>query len=110
MADHRTGSENKQQRWSDRIAAWKESGLSQKQYCIQHQLTYSTFVYWRGRLKRLNGDDLASGKVRFLPVRFKQDNQAALTLRLNDRYSIEIRPGFDPDLLCQVIQAVRQVA
>lgn len=100
MTEHRTGSENKQQRWSDRIAAWKDSELSQKQYCDQHQLTYSTFVYWRSRLKRLNGDDLASGKVRFLPVRFKQDNEAALTLWIDDRHRIEIRPGFDPDLLC----------
>lgn len=109
MADHHGGSESKQQLWSDRIAAWKESGLSQKQYCDQHQLTYSTFVYWRGRLKRLNGDDTTSGKVNFLPVMFRKE-QAILTLRISDRHSIEIRPGFDPDLLGQVIQAVQQVA
>jgi len=100
---------NKQQLWSDRIAAWKDSGLCQKQYCDEHQLTYSTFVYWRGRLKRMNGDDLASGKVNFLPVKFKQEDQASLILRINDRHSIEIRPGFDPDLLGKVIQAVQQV-
>lgn len=103
-------SENKQQLWSDRIADWKDSGLSQKRYCLQHQLTYSTFVYWRGRLKRLNGDDPAPGKVNFLPVTLKQENQATLTLRVNGRYSIEIHPGFDPDLLGKVIQAVQQVA
>lgn len=100
---------NKQQRWSDHVAAWKGSGLSQKQYCNQQQLTYSTFVYWRGRLKPLNGDDLASGKVSFLPVTFRQEDQATLMLRINDRYSIEIRSGFDSDLLGKVIQAVQQV-
>ena len=109
MDDQRAGSGDKQQRWSDRIAAWKASGLSQRQYCDQHQLTYSTFVYWRGRLKRLNGDNLASGKVSFLPVALKQADQATLTLRINDRHSIEIRPGFDPGLLGKVIQAVQQV-
>lgn len=102
--------ENKQQLWSDHITAWKDSGLSQKQYCDQHQLIYSTFVYWRGRLKRLNGDGLASGKVNFLPVRLKQDNQVTLTLRINDRHSIEIRPGFDSDLLGKIIRVVQQVA
>jgi len=110
MNDLPTGIENKQQLWSDRIAAWKASGLSQKQYCDQHKLTYSTFVYWRGRLKRLNGDDIASGKVSFLPIALKRERDSALTLRINDRHSIVIRPGFDPELLIQVIQAVEPVA
>jgi hypothetical protein len=103
-------SENKQQLWSDRIAAWKDSGLSQRHYCDRHQLTYSTFVYWRGRLKQLNRDNHTAGKVSFLPVKFKQEDQATLILRINDRHSIEIHPGFDPDLLGKVIQAVQKVA
>ena len=102
-----TDSQNKQQLWSDRIAAWKKSGLSQKQYCDQHQFTYSTFIYWRGRLKRMNGDDIDSGKVNFLPVEVKQEDQAVLILRIDDRHSIEIHCGFDPDLLRKVIQVVQ---
>ncbi len=50
MADHLTSLDDKQRFWSDTIAAWKDSGLSQKKYCDQEQLTYSTFVYWRGRV------------------------------------------------------------
>ncbi len=68
MTDHLTSSGDKQRFWSDRVAAWKDSGLSQQKYCEQEQLTYTTFIYWRGRLKQLADDGAAAGKVNFVPV------------------------------------------
>ncbi len=107
---YRTRSENNHQLWAKKIAAWKTSGLTQRAYCDQHQLVYSTFVYWRGRLKQFKADDHASGKVSFLPVTLKHGSSTTLTLRINDQHSVEITPGFDPDLLGKVIQAVQKVA
>ncbi len=28
------------------IGAWQQSGLSQKQFCLQNTITHSTFYYW----------------------------------------------------------------
>ncbi len=109
MNDHLTSPDDKQRFWSDRIAAWKDSGLSQQKYCDQEQLTYTTFVYWRGRLKQLADDGSNSGKVNFIPLMFKQERDAKLTLQINGRHGVDIRPGFDPALLGQVIRAVQQV-
>lgn len=109
MTDQATVPENKHHLWTDRIAAWEGSGLSQQTYCDQAQLTYSTFVYWRSRLKQLKSEDTASSKVSFVPVAFRPKVTSALRLTINDQYSIEIQSGFDPDLLGQVIQAVQQV-
>ncbi|WP_419628885.1 IS66 family insertion sequence element accessory protein TnpA, partial [Thiolapillus sp.] len=32
--------------WQSHIAAWQQSGLTQKAYCEQQELRYSTFGYW----------------------------------------------------------------
>jgi hypothetical protein len=109
MTDHPTSSDDKQSLWSDRIAAWKDSGLSQQKYCDQEHLTYTTFVYWRGRLRQLADDACASGKVHFAPVMIRQESDAKLTLQINGLHGVDIRPGFDPALLCQVIRAVQQI-
>ncbi len=109
MADHLTSLDDKQRFWSDTIAAWKDSGLSQKKYCDQEQLTYSTFVYWRGRVRQLADDGSVSGKVNFVPVMFKPESDAKLTLQINGMHGVDIHPGFDPVLLSQVIRAVQQV-
>ncbi|HBE92779.1 MAG TPA: hypothetical protein DDW55_09715 [Gammaproteobacteria bacterium] len=104
-----TITERKRRLWSDRIASWRQSGLSQRAYCEQHQLALGTFAYWRGRLKKLEAGDHA-GKPRFLPVTLKQQSHASLTLLINGRHQLEIKSDFDPDFLSKVVQAVQQVA
>ena len=109
MAQSQQKRDSKREIWSDRIASWKQSGLSQRAYCEQHQLVLGTFCYWRSHLK----DQETVGRAvrpRFLPVSLKQSGGAALVLKINGRHSIEIQPDFDPDLLRKVVQAVQQVA
>ena len=109
MAQSQDSTEYKRKIWSERIASWKESGISQRAYCEQHQLVLGTFCYWRSRLKEQKSGGHAD-KPRFLPVMLTQPKHAALILKINDRHSIEIKPGFDPDLLSKVVRAVQLTA
>ena len=38
--------------WQLHIAAWQQSGLTQKAYCEHQELRYSTFGYWVRKLRR----------------------------------------------------------
>ena len=104
-----TITERRRRLWSERIASWKKSGISQRAYCEQHQLALGTFAYWRGRLKKLEAGD-HTGKPRFLPVTLKQQSHASFTLLINGRHQLEIQSDFDPDLLNKIVQALQQVA
>jgi len=42
----------KAQFWQQHFAAWQASGLSQTEYCKQHDLKFSNFAYWRTRNNR----------------------------------------------------------
>ena len=95
---------SKHQYWTQQIAAWKNSGQSQQAFCTEQQLTYSQFIYWRSRLKQ---DKPLSTAVTFLPVQRKK-TMAGFTLRLNGQHCVDIGPGFNPDLLRQVVAAVEQ--
>jgi len=37
----------KQQLWDQNIQAQKQSGLSQKQWCQEKDISYHTFKYWK---------------------------------------------------------------
>ncbi len=43
---------SKAQLWQAHFAAWKSSGLSQAEYCKQHDLKLSNFTYWRSRVNK----------------------------------------------------------
>jgi len=39
--------------WQNHIKAWEAGKSSQREYCRQHNLTFSSFGYWRQRLKKV---------------------------------------------------------
>jgi transposase-like protein len=49
------------------IEDWSRSGLSQKQYCLQHNIAYHTFYYWYKRYRTASGDS-TEGKSLFVPL------------------------------------------
>jgi hypothetical protein len=95
--------------WSERIAEWETSGLSQSTFCQQHGLVYGTFIYWRSHLKKFN-TKAVQPPISFLAVTCKPAKQSTLILKLNGQHSIELKSGFDPELLREVVQAVQQFA
>ena len=42
----------KQKNWIERIKAWEKSGISQREYCREKNISFSAFQYWRKRLKK----------------------------------------------------------
>src|SRR5215216_1939768 len=59
-----------QQKYFDNIIRWQQSGLSQKAWCAQNGITYSSFHYWYKRFrnekadyKQITGDGFVHLKV-----------------------------------------------
>ena len=100
--------EQKRTYWKQHIDSWQEAGLSQAEYCRRHNLKHHQLLYWKRRfLKTETG-------VSFVPVKLEdlldipaQPDQASLCLVINNHFKIEIRAGFDAQLLRQLIFALR---
>ena len=61
---------NSQEQMFAMIASWKQSGLSQKDYCEQNQIHYHVFHYWYKRYRdgRLVSKETDPG---FVPLNIK---------------------------------------
>lgn len=44
-----------EQRWRERLAAWRQSGLSQQAFCQAHGFSVSSFSHWKSKLARRDG-------------------------------------------------------
>jgi hypothetical protein len=57
------------------IASWKQSGLSQKAYCEQHNIRYYVFHYW---YKRYRDEHLSTREASFISVDVNPDSSSTL--------------------------------
>ena len=100
--------EQKRTYWKQHIDSWQETGLSQTEYCRQHNLKHHQLVYWKKRFLKTETD------VSFVPIKLEDlldipapPDQPSLRVVINDQFKIEINAGFDALLLRQVILALR---
>jgi hypothetical protein len=94
------------QRWRERIAAWQQSGQTQKVFCQHQRLALSSFQRW-WRIFKSEEECDSPVPMAFLPVRVKETKRSQLTVVVNDNLRIEIPADFDPNALRQLIDVLR---
>ena len=100
--------EQKRSYWKQQIEQWQKTGLSQAEYCRRNNLKHHQLVYWKKRYLK------AETEVSFVPVQLEAlldipapADQASLTVIIDNQFKVEIAAGFDPQLLRQVVTALR---
>lgn len=101
---------DKKQYWRKHVASWRESNLSQVEYCRLNDLSIKNFGYWKRKESKA-----VSVHPRFFPLVAAGIGPMALrtsALQLNiqeKRFSIEIDEDFSPMLLRRLITTLEQV-
>jgi transposase len=69
--------------WSEHYRSWQASGLSQRDYCAQAGLSYSSFDHWRRRAREVAGDAPSSAdtpatqrKLTLVPARLDASSES----------------------------------
>ena len=103
--------EQKRSYWKQHIDSWQQTGLTQVEYCRQHNLKHHQLVYWKKRFLKTETN------VSFVPLKLEdlleipaRQDQSSLTLVISNQFKIQIRAGFDAQLLRQLIFALRGVS
>ena len=101
--------------WSEHIAAWQRSGLSQGAYCRRHGLSQSSLSYWRKRLETTAGEQGASF-VTLVPVPLPASAQAdfpttlePIRVHVGNAFRIEIRGDFAAPVLEKLVRTLTRL-
>lgn len=62
-------------RWKERIQAWKESGLTQKDWCRANHVCMTSFSTWKRRIEETENRKVTSNDL--VDISFALDNPAA---------------------------------
>ena len=100
-------------RWRERVLAWEESGLSQKEFCRRAKVSVHTFRWWRYSLRLLDGrrgNPVGDGDQRpaFVEVTVTPSSPGAagprgVVIELPGGPVIRVEPGFDAVALKEVL-------
>jgi hypothetical protein len=103
--------EQKRTYWKQHIESWQQTGLTQAEYCRRHNLKHYQLVYWKKRFLKTETN------VSFVPLKLEdlldtplRPDRALLCLVIDNHFKVEIRAGFDAQLLRQLIFALRGLA
>ena len=109
------GSSEKAAYWSEHIAAWHKSGLSQGAYCRRHGLSQSSWGYWRKRLARL-ANEAAAPCFAIVPVPLSASPQSDMAtapepmlVHVGNVFRIEIRGDFAAPVLEKLVRTLTQL-
>ena len=113
--------------WRERMRQFDKSGLSIRQFCEQKGLVNHQFSWWRRELKRRAAKSVpGKRKVKtqaastaqqskapvasFVPVHLESPSpaQASVEIVLDQPPRIRVAPGFDAELLRQVVRVLEQ--
>ncbi|MBI9107817.1 MAG: hypothetical protein JEZ04_13805 [Spirochaetales bacterium] len=92
--------------WEDRFAEWKNSGLTRIEYCKIEELKYSTFAYWRKKLKSSKTKE-ASRLVKTSPG-LKSAPKKVFELRFPNGFTLKIPETADPENLKMILKVLSE--
>jgi hypothetical protein len=106
-----TSKEQHRQQWAERIANFRASGLTMAAWSAENQVSVDQLKYWLYKVKKSSPTDpssSSSGWVPFAVTSTSSDSSGAslLVVRVGPA-AIELRPGFDPVLLREVVEALQ---
>ena len=113
--------------WRERMRQFDKSGLSIRQFCEQEGLVNHQFSWWRRELKRRSATSAPrkrkvkarsastaqpskSPVASFVPVHLESPSpvQPSVEIVLDQPPRIRVAPGFDAELLRQVVRVLEQ--
>ncbi len=94
--------------WQAHVKAWKDSNLSQAEYCRRQGLKTHRLCYWVNKKSAKSDHPLALVEIPTQKIPTPSD--AALKLIVDNRYQVEIADHFSPATLEQILQTLRRIA
>lgn len=93
------------EQWKQRILDYQESGLTMKAWCTARDIPFHQLKYWTRKLSMGRRKRQPTSWVTVTPTPGPSSQESTLVVRMGGA-SIDIRPGFDPSLLSQVVRAL----
>lgn len=91
--------------WSEKIKQFKESGMTQTEWCTSNNESIHRLKYWLYRKKKIKSED---SSIEWMPVKVETAERAEInTLKIKiGNAAVEVGSGVDHKLLLDVLRTL----
>jgi len=88
--------------WQQLVSQWKDSTLSQKDFCKKQNIALTTFSYWIRKHSTVS--EFEKG---FVKIQKKTQNFEKIILHIGTFFKLEIPNSIQPERLQSIIQSLK---
>jgi transposase len=114
MAQGKSRDPKRERFWRRHLRSQRASGLTIRDYCVEHDLSESSFHFWRREIadrdRRREAAESTAAPA-FVPVTIVEPpavGNAAIDIRLAGGHRLRVRAGCDPLLLAEVVAVLER--
>ena len=102
--------EERQAYWEEKVKRWQASGMSMHAWSKKQGISDKTLGNWRRKLQRQKEaqERVPSGWQEVKRTSSVRPIATGIKLEINECIKIELKQGFDPQLLMDVVRVVKQ--
>ncbi len=94
--------------WGKHIKAWNESGFKVVDYCRLHNISRSSFFYWRKKLGMSPPTTLSVVPFQ-IENKNKNKSNARITVSVRDVYKVEVCNQFDAQRFREIMEVLKDL-
>ena len=98
--------EKRQKKWRARVSDWQRSGKNMKIWCLENNIVYHQFFYWKTRL--LPKEAMPTQQVSFVEIEDGLSDESGVVIECRD-VTLKIAKDFDLSTLSRCIQILKEV-
>jgi len=115
---NRVRNEAKELQWREHVSAWQQSGVTIRQYCLQHHVNEPNFYAWRRELARRDEVAVApappasrtkAASITWMPVTVTSSTPPLVEVQLPTGTVLRIPAGVESVTLERILTALHQV-
>lgn len=101
---------DKERQWKKKFQDWEKSGLTRTQFCRKHQISVSTFDYWRQRIRKMDegAADQEQGLVK-LTFSTKPTEPAFYSVVFPNGLKLQVPEHYSSESLNRLVQDLQEV-
>ena len=94
---------------ANHVKTWKTSGLSMREYCRKHGISYWSFREWK-KIKQ-PGNKTKSGLIKIPPeIYINPDDHNPIEIIINSRICLSVKENFSSELLKNIINTLEELS